>query len=118
MTTISILPADPTAQPAGYHAISDGKESSGPTVGQALDALAAQLPPGDTTLVIIQPMAGDAFFPDADRRRLADLMDRWRAARDAGGRLPPAEQAELDALTEAELRAAAARAAAIHRSVP
>ena len=33
-------------------------------------------------------------------------MARWRAARDAGNVLPPAEQAELDNLVDAEVRAA------------
>lgn len=61
--------------------------------------------------------SGDAFFPDTARQRLADLMARWRAARDAGGNLPPAEQAELDALTAAELRAATARVAALQQTI-
>jgi hypothetical protein len=114
MTTITILPADPS----GYRAIAGGVESSGATVGQALDNLAARLPNGETTLVVIQPMSADVFFPEADRQRLADLMARWRATRDAGVQLPAAEQAELDALTAAELRAATARANAIRQAVP
>ncbi|MFO0851273.1 MAG: hypothetical protein U0871_22360 [Gemmataceae bacterium] len=109
MTTITILPADP----AGFRAVAGGVESAGPTVGQALDGLAGRLPDAGTTLVVIQPMTGDDFFPEADRKRLAGLMARWRAARDAGGNLPPAEQTELDALVAAELRAATARAAAL-----
>ncbi len=40
-------------------------------------------------------------------------MARWRAARDAASSLPPAEQAELGALVEAEVRASGERAAAL-----
>ena len=54
----------------------------------------------------------DQFFDDAQRRRLGELIRRWRAARDSGKELPPAEHAELDALIEEELRASARRAAA------
>lgn len=42
-------------------------------------------------------------------------MARWRLARDAGLRLAPDVQAELDSLVDAELRAATERAAAIGR---
>jgi hypothetical protein len=40
-------------------------------------------------------------------------MSRWRAERDAGSELAPEEQAELDALIQAELEATAKRAEAI-----
>ena len=46
------------------------------------------------------------------QQRLSELMARWRAARDAGSALPPAQQAELDALVAAEVRASGQRAAA------
>ena len=39
-------------------------------------------------------------------------MARWRAARDTGRFLPSPEQAELDALVDAEVRASGQRAAA------
>jgi len=41
---------------------------------------------------------------------MADLMARWRAARDAGGRLSAEEQAELESLVIAESRASGQRA--------
>lgn len=44
-------------------------------------------------------------------------MLRWRAARDAGEALPLAEQSELDALVEAEMRASGERAAALRREL-
>ena len=61
---------------------------------------------------------GDEFFSAAQVARLADLMARWRVARDAGRTLPPADQAELDALIAAELEAATARSAAILAARP
>ncbi|HET6573727.1 MAG TPA: hypothetical protein VFG68_09015 [Fimbriiglobus sp.] len=118
MTTVTIQPTDPSRPPDGYRAIADGKEASGPTVGQALDALATQLPAEDIALVVIRPTKGDVFFPEADRQRLADLMARWRVARDSGGALPAEEQAELGALAAAELSAATARSAALRRAAP
>ncbi len=54
---------------------------------------------------------GDEFFSAAQVARLADLMARWRVARDAGRPLPAADQAEPDALIADELRAATARSA-------
>jgi hypothetical protein len=39
----------------------------------------------------------------------SELMGLWRLARDQGAVLPPEQQAELDSLVEAELRAATAR---------
>ena len=55
----------------------------------------------------------DRFFTAEQLRRLAELMSRWRAARDSGGKLPLGEQAELEALVEAELDGAARRAEVI-----
>jgi hypothetical protein len=61
----------------------------------------------------------DQFFTAEQQQRLEELMARWRQARDAGLLLPQAEQAELDALVEAELRASMQRAAAlVHGIVP
>jgi hypothetical protein len=57
----------------------------------------------------------DEFFRADQLQRLTELMTRWRQARDASTALPPAEQAELDALIAAELKAATARAAAALR---
>ena len=42
------------------------------------------------------------------QQRLAELMRRWWKARDSGNMLPPNEQAELEALARAALRASAA----------
>jgi hypothetical protein len=94
------------------------KQSVGATAGQALDALTAQLgEPQTTTLVVVQSLQPDSFFTAEQQQRLAELMPRWRAARDSGIPFPPDEQAELDALVEAELRAAAERSAALARQL-
>ena len=66
----------------------------------------------------MQPLQADEFFTADQRRRLEDLMARWRAARDAGLSLPADEQAELEALARAEVEAAGRRAAAQVLSVP
>lgn len=118
MTTIAIIPDDPQATPARFRAVAGDLQSVGATAGQALDALTAQLiGPQETTLVVMQSMQPDAFFTAAQRQRLAELVERWRSARAAGTQLPAEEQAELDALVEAELRAATERSAALTRTL-
>jgi hypothetical protein len=119
MTTIAIFPDNPHGSAASFRAVAGEVQSSGATVGQALDALRAQLGgPEQTTLVVVQPMQPDELFTAEQQQRLAELMLRWRAARDAGASLPPQAQAELDALVEAELRAATERSVALVRQMP
>jgi hypothetical protein len=118
MTTITIVPDDPQASPPRFRAFAGEVQSVGASVGQALDALTAQLDGlAETTLVVVQPMRPDALFTAAQQQRLAELMARWRTARDTGTLFPPEEQVELDALVQAELRAAAERSAALTRQV-
>jgi hypothetical protein len=113
MTTIAIVP-DSAAPPTAFRAVAGPHHSVGRTPGEALDALTAQLGADEAgTLVVVQHLRPDTFFTAAQRQRLGDLMARWRAARDRGASLPPAEQAELDALAAAELDAAARRTAAL-----
>jgi hypothetical protein len=114
MTTISIMPESTTAGDRTYRAVAGQVQSVGKTPGEALDALTSQLSEAETsTLVVVQSLRPDRFFTAEQQQRLAELMQRWRAARDTGRALPPDEQAELDALVEAELRGAAARTAAL-----
>jgi hypothetical protein len=118
MTTIAIVPDNPQGSPARFRAVAGDVQSSGATVGQALDAVRAQLGgPDQTTLVVVQPMRPDDLFTAEQQQRLAELLARWRAARDAGASLPSEEQAELDALVEAELRAATERSASLLRQL-
>ncbi len=111
---VAILP-EPTAEgEVEYRAIAGGRQALAKTAGAALDAVTSQLPADDVgTLVVIQNQRPDRFFTAQQQQRLGELMARWRAAREAGGSLPPAEQAELDALVNAEVRASGERAAAL-----
>jgi len=114
MTKVAILPIPTEQGNLSYHAIAGAKHAEGKTAGEALDALTAQLSADEaSTLVIVQSLHPDRFFTAAQQERLAALMARWRTARDQGNTLPVAEQAELDTLIDAELRASAARAAAL-----
>ncbi len=114
MTKIAILPEPTESGGVTYRAMAGLRQSVGKTAGAALDALTASLPDdGASTLVIVQHQRPDEFFTAAQQARLQELLTRWRAARDAGAALPPAEQAELDALTELEVRAAGQRATAL-----
>lgn len=109
------MPAEPTAQGGlECRAIASGRRATGKTAGAALDAITAQLPADDAgTLVIVQSHRPDQFFTAQQQRRSGELMARGRALRDAGDSLPPAEQAELDALVDSEVRASGQRAAAL-----
>jgi len=118
MTKVAILPVSTATGDITYHAIAGDKQAHGNTAGAALDALAAQLPAEETgTLVIVQSLRPDHFFGVDQQRRLAELMDQWRAARDAGITLPAPEQTELDALIEEEIRASVQRTAALLRDL-
>lgn len=113
MTKVAILPEPTVKGDVVYRAVSGARQSVAKTAGAALDALTAQLPPGETgTLVIVQNHRPDEFFNQQQQRRLGELMGRWREARETGAALSPTEQAELDALVEAEVKATGERAAA------
>lgn len=118
MTKVAILPEPTEAGGVGYRAIAGAKHAVGKTAGEALDALTGALPPGESgTLIIVQHFRPDRFFTAQQQERLKELMGRWRSARETDTRLPAAEQSELDALIEAEVRAASERAAAMLREV-
>jgi hypothetical protein len=119
MTTIAIVPDDPQAAPIRFRAMAGQLQSIGATVGEAVDALRAQLGgPDETMLIVVQPMRPDSLFTAAQQQRMAELMAHWRAARDAGIAISAEDQEELDSLVEAELRAATARSAALGRHLP
>jgi hypothetical protein len=114
MTTVAILPVSDDSGIKSYRAISGSKQSAGKTAGQALDALTAQLDEAEfSTLLIIQSFRPDPFFDSEQQKRLAELMNLWRTAREQDQDLPPDQQAELDNLVETELRAATARTATL-----
>jgi len=118
MTKVAILPEPAQSGQVTYRAIAGRRQSVGKTAGEALDALTSSLPEKEAgTLVIVQHQRPDEFFTAEQQGRLNELMTRWRVARDGAAVLPPAEQAELDALVEAEVRAASQRTMALLREL-
>lgn len=112
MTTVSILPIRNGDATTTYRAVAGQRQSSGRTVGAALDALTSQL--GEEaagTLIVVQHRRPDEFFSAAQQQRLEELMTRWRAARDAGAPLSAEDQSELERLVAAEVDATTARVA-------
>jgi hypothetical protein len=111
---VAILPVLTPTGAITYRAVAGERQSQGRTAGEALDALTTQLPDEEVgTLVIVQSLRPDRFFGADQQERLAELMERWRAARDSGTTLPTAEQAELAALIDEEVRASGRRTAAL-----
>jgi len=96
MTKIAIVPDSLGGPEPAFRAVGAGRQSVGRTPGEALDAITAQLSDLESgTLVVVQNFRPDAFFSADQRRRMDELMTRWRSARDWGRPLPAAEQAEL-----------------------
>jgi hypothetical protein len=118
MTTKVALLEDVDGIGPPFRAVAGGSQSMGRTAGEALDALTPRLADeGADTLIIVRNLRPDRFFTAQQQRRLAELMAKWRQARDAGVRLSPEDQAELESLVDAELRAATERAAAISQDL-
>jgi hypothetical protein len=114
MTKIDLVQGAVSGDEMAFHAITAHHQAMGRTPGQALDALTAQLPAEEIdTLIIVRSLHPDRFFTETQRQRLEQLMAFWRSARDAGTALPADEQSELESLIDAEVRAAAQRAAAL-----
>jgi len=117
MSTISIFPENHEAGEIIWRAVAGDKESLGKTAGEALDELMTKLDQGELlTPMLVRQMGPDQFFTAEQQQRLSELMSRWRVARDAGQKLPPGEQAELEALVEAQLEGSAQRAEAMLRN--
>ena len=114
MTTISIVPERQHEGNTNYRAVAGTLQSEGKTPGEALDALTSQLNETESSaLVIVQQMRPDQFFTLAQQQRLAELMQRWRTARNTDTSLSPEEKVELEELVQAELQAATNRAASL-----
>lgn len=112
MTTVAILPVESDAGSLTFEAVAGQCVASGETAGEALDALTERFPEvGDESLMLVQRFRGDSFFSGDQQRRLQELMQRWRAARDGGTPLDPTESGELERLIEAEIVASGRRAA-------
>jgi DNA-binding NtrC family response regulator len=105
MMTITILPEESNS----YRALSGDKESTGRTMGEALDALRSQLTEEESgTLVIVQNYKPDQFFEAEQQERLTELMRLHKA-----NSLTEEEEGELASLVEAELHGAMERAEVI-----
>lgn len=113
MTSVQILPVPGKRGGIQFHAISGEQRADAESAGQALDAIARLLPRNETAVVVIQPFVEDEFFSASQSTRLQDLIARWRQCRDTGIDLATSEQAELEALVEAELLGATRRSAAM-----
>jgi len=114
MTKVAVYheSADPESMP--FRAVSGRNQAMGRTAGEALDALAAQLPQEDAdTLVIVRNMSPDRFFSAEQRRRMEELMALRREAIAGNSLLTAQEEAELEQLVDAEVRAATERATAL-----
>jgi len=119
MTTIAILPEQDEPGSITFRALAGSKEALGHTPGEALDALNSQLAEEERgTLLVIQQMRPDRFFTAEQQHRLAELMNRWRMARDSGQKFPDEDQQELEQLVEAEVRASGERAKALAQLLP
>ena len=118
MTRVAVYrePADTGSMP--FRAVAGRTQSMGRTAGEALDALAAQLSRDETdTLVIVRTMGPDRFFGGEERSRLEELMARRGESPDQSAALTAEEQAELEGLIDAELRAATERAVSLGREL-
>ncbi len=114
MTKVALFREGAGAEGMAFRAVTVRNQAMGRTAGEALDALTSQLSDEERdTLIIIRNLAPDRFFTSEQRRRLEPLMADWRSERDAGRSLPLHVQTELEQLIDAELRAAAERAAAM-----
>ena len=112
MTTVSIFSVPNDDGGRSYVAVAGGRRCGGKTPGEALDSMTAQFDQLESsTLVVVQNHLPDQFFTAQQRDRLEELMTRWRKARDNSSALSAEEQAELNALVDAELQAAGKRAA-------
>ena len=108
MGAITILP---THQSEAFFEAAQGELSAkGRTAGEALDALTALLGTPTTHVVIVQAQRPDRFFGAAEQTRLKTLMQRFQNAQEGEASLSDAEREELEALIDAELEAAEARA--------
>ncbi len=118
MTRVAVYQEDSASSDMPYRAVAVRTQAMGRTAGEALDALTAQLGNEESgTLIIVRDLRADRLFTSEQRQRIEQLMERWRSARDAGTTLSASDQAELEGLIDAEVKAATERAKALHREL-
>jgi hypothetical protein len=114
MTKVALSQLNVDSNEVAYRAMSAGNQAVGRTAGEALDALATQLPAEHAdTLIIVRSLVPDRFFTGDQRQRLQELMARWRSARDEGKPFSADDQNELESLIDTEVRASTERANAV-----
>jgi hypothetical protein len=120
MTKVAVYHESADREAMAFRAVSGRNQAMGRTPGEALDALASQLSREDSdNFVIVRSMSPDRFFDAAQRSRLESLMALKREAIAGNARLTALEEAELEQLVDAEVRATTDRAAALfHELAP
>jgi hypothetical protein len=114
MTKVAVYHESADRESMPYRAVSGRNQAMGRTAGEALDALASQLPREDIeSFVIVRSMGPDRFFDAEQRNRLEALMALKREAIVGNSRLTDLEESELEQLVDAEVRATTERAAAL-----
>jgi hypothetical protein len=114
MTKVAVYQESANPELMPYRAVAGRNQAMGRTAGEALDALASQLPREDAeTLVIVRNMSPDRFFSAEQRSRLEELTALRRKTIASNSQLTAHEEAELEQLVDAELRAATKRATAL-----
>lgn len=118
MTKVAVSHEPGSAESMPYRAVAGRNQAMGRTAGEALDALAAQLPVEDAqTLVIVRDLKPDRFFDADQRRRLTELMALRAEVLAGRATWNREDEAELERLVDAELRAATERAEALARDL-
>ena len=102
MSTVSISAEKDKGNRIRFRAIAEGYETFGATMGEALDALTAQVDMAAGAVVLLQKYAPDDLFSAPQYARMQELLTRRPS-------LTETEQAELEELVDAELEAAALR---------
>jgi len=103
MTSIAIRPEGSEGDGPRFRAIAGDRQSTGRTMGEALDALTADWGNDiQEAMVLIRRFQPDAYFTAEQYTRMQELLSR-RASLTAG------ERAELESLVDAELEATVAR---------
>ena len=102
MTAIAIRPATQDSEGPRYRAVAGERQTVGNTMGEALDALAAEWGDSGETLVLIQRFQPDRHFPRERYDRLQALLARRSSSK-------AEEREELEALIDDEIEATLAR---------
>jgi hypothetical protein len=111
MTPLAVQEESET-NPARFRAIAGKHQSVGRTAEEALEALLAQEKGViDSSAILIQRFVPDAYFTQAQYDRMQQLL----AGRET---LTEQENAELDALVDAELEATIQRTSSHHPDKP